>query len=75
MRYALHSLRDSTELRFRTLKELWTHVRANGLCTEETDVDDIHSARRVLNPLYAIHDFDACGVVRIEPRLVPPIDG
>ena len=32
-------------------------------------------AGRVLNPLYAIYDFDACGVVRIEPRLVQPIDG
>jgi len=35
MRYALHSKNDSTELRFKIFKELWAHVRANGLCSEQ----------------------------------------
>ena len=71
MRYALHNLEDSTELRFRTLKELWAHVRANDLCSEEADVDDIGSARRLLSPKFEIHDFDACGLVRVEGRAPP----
>jgi hypothetical protein len=41
---------------------------ANDLCSEETDVDDVAQARRLLSPKYEIHDFDACGVVRIEGR-------
>ena len=68
MRYALHNRENSTELRFKTLKELWTYVRANDLCSEETDVDDVASARRLLSPKYEIHDFDACGVVRAAPQ-------
>jgi hypothetical protein len=39
MRYALHDLERSTEARFKTLKELWAHVRADDLCSEQTDVD------------------------------------
>jgi hypothetical protein len=71
MRYALHDKESSAELKFGTLKALWAYVRAKGLCSEEIDVDDVTSARRLLNPRYEIHDFDACGVVRIEGR-VPP---
>lgn len=61
MRYALHNVEDSTEVRFRTLDELWQHVQANGLCSGEPP-------QCVLNPRFEIHDFDACGVVRTEPR-------
>jgi hypothetical protein len=71
MRYALHYRDDFTELKFKTLKELWAHVRANDLCSEQTDIGDVASARRLLRPKYEIHDFDACGVVRVEGR-VPP---
>jgi hypothetical protein len=71
MKYALHDRDNSTELRFRTLKELWTHVRANDLCSEGTDVDNVDHARRLLDPRFEIHDFDIDGVVRIE-RCAPP---
>jgi hypothetical protein len=49
MRYALHHRENSTELRFRTLKELWTHVRAESLCVDVTDIDDVNRARRSLD--------------------------
>jgi hypothetical protein len=68
MRYALHNREDSTE---KTLNDLWAHVRANDLCSQGTEVDDVASARRLLSPRYEIHDFDACGVVRIEGRGPP----
>ena len=69
MRYALRNKQDASELRFRTLKALWAHVRANDLCSEETDVDDL--ARRLLSPRFEIHDIDI-GVVRVEARAPPP---
>jgi hypothetical protein len=72
MRYALHDREDASELRFRKLKQLWAHVRANDLCSEETDVDDVDHARRLLDPRYEIHDFDIDGVVRVEGRARPP---
>jgi hypothetical protein len=72
MRYALHDLERSTEVKFKTLKELWAHVRSNDLCSEETDVDDVVHARRLLNPRFEIHDFDVDGVVRVEGRAPPP---
>lgn len=71
MRYALHNKRDASELRFKTVKELWAHVRANDLCSEETDVDDVDHARRLLDPRFEIHDFDIDGVVRVEGRASP----
>jgi hypothetical protein len=71
MRYALHDRAGSAEVRFRTLKELWTHVRANDLCSEETDVDDMALARRLLSPRFEIHDIDIDGVVRVEGRAPP----
>jgi hypothetical protein len=71
MRYALHYREDSTEFKFKTLKDLWAHVRANDLCSEQTDIGDVASARRLLRPKYEIHDFDACGVVRVEGRAPP----
>jgi hypothetical protein len=72
MRYALHNREEASELRFQTLKELWAHVRANNLCSEETDVDDLEHARSLLDPRFEIHDFDIDGVVRIEGRVPPP---
>ena len=72
MRYALHNKQDASELRFRTLKALWAHVRANDLCSEETDVDDLAHARRLLSPRFEIHDIDIDGVVRVEARAPPP---
>jgi hypothetical protein len=71
MRYALRSKNDSTEFRFKTLKELWAHVRANGLYSEEIDIDDLGHARRLLSDKYEIHDFDLDGIVRIEGRAPP----
>jgi hypothetical protein len=67
MRYALHNVEDSTEVKFPTLDALWRHVRANGLCSQESGAEDA-STRPILNPKFEIHDFDACGVVRTEPR-------
>ena len=67
MRYALHNVEDSTEVRFPTLDALWQYVRANGLCSQESDAEDA-SPWPILNPKFEIHDFDACGVVRTEPR-------
>ena len=75
MKYALHNKREATELRFRTLKELWGHVRAHDLCTVEADVDDVAAARRLLSPDFEIHDFDIDGVVRVEGRDPPPGGG
>ena len=72
MKYALHDRENSSELRFRTLDELWAHVRANDLCSELTDVDDVDHARRLLDSKFEIHDFDIDGVVRIEGRAPPP---
>jgi hypothetical protein len=71
MRYALHDKRDSTELRFQTLNDLWAHVRTHALCSEETDPKDVGHARRLLDPNFEIHDFDQDGVVRIEGRARP----
>lgn len=71
MRYALHDRENSAELRFQSLKELWAHVRANDLCTEATNVDEIDHARRLLDPRFEIHDIDIDGVVRIEGRSPP----
>jgi len=67
MRYALHNVEDSTEVRFPTLDALWQYVRANGLCLQESDAEDA-SSWPIRNPKFEIHDFDACGVVRTEPR-------
>lgn len=67
MRYALHNVDDSTEVTFPTLDALWQYVHANGLCSRESDTEDA-SSWPILNPQFEIHDFDACGVVRTEPR-------
>jgi hypothetical protein len=67
MRYALHNVEDSTEVKFPTLDALWQYVWANGLCSQESDADDA-SSWLILNPKFEIHDFDACGVVRTERR-------
>ena len=72
MRYALHNKQDASELRFRTLKALWAHVRASDLCLEKTDVADLAHARRLLSPRLEIHDIDMDGVVRVEARAPPP---
>jgi hypothetical protein len=72
MRYALRNKQDASELRFKTLMALWAHVRANDLCSEETDVDDLVHARRLLSPRFEIHDIDIDGVVRVEGRAPPP---
>jgi hypothetical protein len=45
---------------FPTEKEMWTHVRANGLCSEVIDREDLEP-RRVLYPDYEIHLCDAEG--------------
>jgi hypothetical protein len=58
MRYALHDREDASELRFRA------GVRANNLCSEETDVEDVDHARRLPDPRYELHDFDIDGIVR-----------
>lgn len=71
MRYALHNVEDSTEVRFPTLDALWEYVWANGLCSQESDAKSA-SSRLVLHPKFEIHDFDACGAVRTEPRSQSP---
>jgi hypothetical protein len=63
MRYALHNVEDSTEVKFPTLDALWQYVWANGLYSQESDAEDA-SSRLILNPKFEIHDFDACGAVR-----------
>jgi hypothetical protein len=72
MRYALHDKKSSKEIRFRTLKELWAHVRTHDLCSDEVDPWDVDHARRLLDPDFEIHDFDQDGIVRIEGRARPP---
>jgi hypothetical protein len=58
---------------FVTEKEVWTHVRANGLCREEIDREDLEP-RRVLFPDYEIHLCDGEGrriseaAIRRSPR-------
>ena len=75
MRYALHNKQEASELRFRTLRALWAHVRANDLCSEETDVDALVHARRLMNPRFEIHDIDIDGVVRVEaPPPAPNVE-
>jgi len=45
---------------FVTEKEMWIHVRSNGLCSEVIDREDLEP-RRVLYPDYEIHLCDAEG--------------
>jgi len=71
MRYVLHNRQDASELRFKTLEALWAHVCAKDLCSEETDVDDLTHARRLLNPRFEIHDIDIDGIVRVEAGAPP----
>jgi hypothetical protein len=45
---------------FATEKDMWTHVRAQGLCSEVIDRED-RDPRRILYPDYEIHFCDAAG--------------
>jgi hypothetical protein len=43
--------------------------------SEETDVDDLAHARRLLSPRFEIHDIDIDGVVRVEaPPPAPNVE-
>jgi hypothetical protein len=62
MSYFLYSAsqeRRVSEL-FATEREIWTHVRAQGLCSEVIDREDM-DPRRILHPDYEIHLCDANG--------------
>jgi len=48
MRYALHNNEDSSERRFKTLKELWSYVRKHDLCSEQVDVTGMADAQKLL---------------------------
>jgi hypothetical protein len=71
MRYALHNNEDSSERRFKTLKELWSYVRKHDLCSEQVDVTGMADAQKLLSDKYEIRDLDIDGVVRIEGRTTP----
>jgi hypothetical protein len=45
---------------FVTEREVWVHVRAQGLCSEVIDREDL-DPRRILHPDYEIHLCDTQG--------------
>jgi hypothetical protein len=57
--YSASEERRVSEL-FATEKDMWTHVRAQGLCSEVIDREDM-DPRRILYPDYEIHLCDADG--------------
>jgi hypothetical protein len=57
--YSASEERRVSEL-FATEKDMWTHVRAQGLCREVIDREDM-DPRRILYPDYEIHLCDADG--------------
>jgi hypothetical protein len=60
MKFALHCIDDGSSVEFPTEEEVWRHVRANNLCSEEI-FDDELPARRVLNSSYRIHTIATDG--------------
>jgi hypothetical protein len=60
MKFALFHIEGNFIAELPTMDELWTYVRANGLCSEEITHEDL-PPRRILNPGYAIHTFDPDG--------------
>jgi hypothetical protein len=60
VKFALHCIVDGSTVEFHTEAEVWQHVRASGLCTEEIH-DEGLAPRRVLNPSYRIHTIDPNG--------------
>jgi hypothetical protein len=60
MKFTLHCIEDGSSVEFHTEEEVWQHVRAVGLCTEEI-YDDELPPRRVLNPNFRIHTYDPDG--------------
>src|SRR5262249_13779646 len=60
MKFALFRIGGDSIVECPTMDEVWTYVRANGLCSEETTHEDM-PPRRILNPGYAIHTFDPDG--------------
>lgn len=75
MPYFLYSISEKcrTSELFITEKEIWAHVRAQGLCSELLEREDMEP-RRVLYPDYEIHTCDAEGqrlgeeVIRQSPK-------
>jgi NADH:ubiquinone oxidoreductase subunit len=62
MKNALYCIEDGSTVKFPTEYEAWLHVRANGLCSEEIDNEDL-PRRRILNPKYEIHTYDPDGTL------------
>jgi hypothetical protein len=60
MKFALFRVGGESIVECPTMDEVWTYVRANGLCSEEITHEDM-PPRRILNPEYAIHTFDPDG--------------
>lgn len=60
MKFALFHIEGHFIAELPTMDELWTYVRANGLCSEEITHEDL-PPRRILNPGYTIHTFDPDG--------------
>lgn len=61
MPYALYRENKSASPLYQSLDELWAFVRANGLCAEALEREDL-PARRVLNPDYYIYNCGSDGV-------------
>jgi hypothetical protein len=60
MKFALFRIGGDSIVECPTMDEVWTYVRANGLCSQEITHEDM-PPRRILNPEYAIHTFDPDG--------------
>jgi hypothetical protein len=62
MPYSLFSTSRKSRINevFVTEREIWVHVRAQGLWSEVIDREDL-DPRRILDPDYEIHVYDARG--------------
>src|ERR1700754_2768467 len=68
MKYSLFCVDDQTETPFPTEDAIWTYARANGLCKEVIDNEDL-PPRRVLDPRYEIHHYSVEGELVALSRL------
>ncbi|MEH2512636.1 hypothetical protein V1291_003990 [Nitrobacteraceae bacterium AZCC 1564] len=68
MKYSLFCIDDQTEIPFSCEEDIWKYVRANKLCIEVIDDEDI-PRRRVLDPRYEIHHYSTEGELIALSRL------
>lgn len=60
MKFALYCRGEGVVVEYPSIDEVWTYVRANGLCSEEINDEEL-PPRRILNPSYEIHTYATDG--------------